>query len=152
LGLAWDSSESMAPHQADWSIGPVQTVNAVLNYVALNLYGSGELAASLVGYSVSALFAFPADTANAEAGCIGCGNYAYRQEIIAKLSASVAPKRAAACNAGLPERLLDGLQGYRAPAGLDNGHALLGPSAQKALDKIMGPKWRGEFADLTKGW
>ena len=59
LGLAWDASEGMAPHQVDWSLGPVQTVNAVLNYVALNLYGSGELAASLAGYSIAALFAFP---------------------------------------------------------------------------------------------
>ena len=152
LGEAWDASERMAPHQVDWSLGPVQTVNAVLNYVALNLYGSGELAASLAGYSIAALFAFPADMANAEAGCIGCGNYAYRQEIRAKLSASIAPserRREMQVYAGT---LLDDLQGYRPPAGLDNGHALLGPGAQKALDKIMGPKWRGQFADLTKGW
>jgi hypothetical protein len=146
LGETWDASEGMAPHQVDWSLGPVQTVNAALNYVA-----SGELAGSLTAYSID-LWAFRADMANAKAGCIGCGNYAYRQEISAKLSDSVAPserRREMQVYAGT---LMDDLRGYRPPAGLDNGHAILGLGAQKALDKIMGPKWRGEFAGLTKGW
>jgi hypothetical protein len=129
------------PHSAPWR------ACAALNYMA-----SGEQAGSLAAYSVD-LWAFPADMANAEAGCIGCGNYAYRQEIRAKLSASVAPSERRREMQVYARTLLDDLQGYRPPAELDNGHApLLGPGAQKAFDKIKGPKWRGEFADLTKGW
>ena len=113
--------------------------------------GNSELAVSLAGYSV-VIWAFSADMANAEAGCIGCGNYAYRHEVKAKLSANVAPHERRQAMREYAYSLLDDLRGYRPPPGLDNGHAVLDPNAQKRLDTIMGSGWRNEFADLAKGW
>jgi hypothetical protein len=60
----WRACAAIALGKVDWSLGPVQTVNAALNYMA-----SGEQAGSLAAYSVD-LWAFPADMANAEAGCM----------------------------------------------------------------------------------
>ena len=148
LSITWDASERLAQYQVDWPVGPTRTINSLLNYAARNVSGSGNLATSLAAYSF-ALWAFSAEMANAEAGCTGCGNYARRQEIKAKISDSVASSARRFEMQGYARTLLEELNGYRPPAGRDNGHALLGRDAQMALDKILGPQWRAEHAEVV---
>jgi hypothetical protein len=52
---------------------------------------------------------------------------------------------------GYAKDLLEELAEYRSPAAKNNGHALLYPKSQTVLDKILGPQWRGGYADVIQG-
>jgi hypothetical protein len=133
LGKLLDASEQLAKYQ-----GTSPTVNAVRDYIAVNIGGDNALAEALLGYQ-AALLPFTADFADELAGCYGCSTEETRGYARLALPTEDPLQRRKAMR-GDAQNLLRDLQWYQ---------GTLLPENQAVLDKILGAGWRGKYEGIT---